>query len=102
MEIFLQITHAANNSVRRWRHISCIAWSCSANPILSTPELPRCLCSSARPGHQDLMYFFDQPHRHWETVHEPLETMVHRSNIVRHFLDVIQRNTRCLLAFIEE
>src|SRR5260221_13733176 len=102
VEILLQVAHAANNSVWRWRHICRIARSCSANPVLSTPELSRRLSSSACPGHQDFMDFFDQPRAHWKSVPEPAESMIHRSNIVRNFLDIIQRDTRRLFTFVQK
>lgn len=71
----------------------------SADPVLALSELARLLVAPPAFGEKHFMDLADEPQGERQSPAQPLEAMVQRRDIVRDFLDVVQRYARRLVVF---
>jgi hypothetical protein len=67
------------------------------DPILALPELAWLLVAAPTLRQKDFMNLPDEPQGKRKAPAKPAETMVQRRDVVRDFLDVVQRHARHLV-----
>jgi len=82
MQKHLQIAHALQHLIGRWRNKGCIAESGAADPVLGFSKFTRCLVGAPSLVKQHTVHFLDQSQRHRKSLRQSLQPIVQGSHII--------------------
>ena len=94
--------HAIEDEFRRWRNEGGGPRAGAADPVLALPELARLFFAAPALRQKDLVDLADQPQGERKAAAQPIEAMVERRDVVRDFLNVVQRHAGRLVVFKQE
>ena|GEM_PF-2456899 len=90
MKKALEVAHAELSFLRRRRHEHRIAWARSTEPVPGSPKLAWHFVAAASVLQKDRVHLPQQPIRKREPFVQAPQTVCHRGDVPRDFLDVIE------------
>src|SRR5215475_3530315 len=94
--------HTVHNQRRWWRNEYCVSRPCATDPVLTPAKFAGLFVAASTSRQQDLVNFPDEPQRERKSFPQSLQTLVHRCDIVRDFLHILNRYPRGFLVLKEK
>ena len=102
VEKALKTVETLHQSLWRRRNKRGVAGTSSADPVLRPAELARCSVGPTHAAQQDGVNFPDESERERESACYPTKPMLHRRDVVRDFLNIVNRDARFRVTFKQQ
>jgi hypothetical protein len=86
----------------RWFCCTFATGTSSADPVLRPAEFAECSVGATSPAQQDGVNFAYESEREWEAAGDPEKPMLHRGDVVRDLLNIVNPNTGFCVIFKEQ
>jgi hypothetical protein len=101
VEKALKTVETLHQSLWRRRNKRSIAGTCSADPVLRPAELARCSVGPTPAAQQDGVNLPYESERGRESARYPTKSMLHRRDVVRDFLNIVENQRLTALLNVE-
>ncbi len=93
VEKVFKTVQTLHHAVGRRRNKRSVSRTATSNPILGAAKFAGCLVRPSSTSQQNFVNLSDKPERKRKTVFHAAKTMLHRSNVVGDFFDIVDGNT---------